>query len=88
MPYIKRAPHVTEKGYSVSLWLTPAFGPFPREVLFLLSAQSQESRGFSNPYWLFTASVPYATLIFGKLRNLTGLSRREPIQSLLFQLIH
>jgi hypothetical protein len=35
---------------SVSLWLTQAFGLFPQEVLFLLSAQTQESRGFSNPY--------------------------------------
>ena len=73
---------------SVSLWLTPAGGPFPREVLFLLSAQTHQSRGFSNPYWPFTASVPYTTPIFGKLRNLTGLSPRKPIQSLLFQLIH
>ena len=73
---------------SVSLWLTPAFGAFPREVLFLLSAKTPESRGFSHPYWQFTASVLSATPIFGKLRNLTGLSPREPIQCLLFQLIH
>jgi hypothetical protein len=35
---------------SVSLWLTPAFGLVTREVLFLLSAQTQESHNFSNPY--------------------------------------
>jgi hypothetical protein len=84
----KRLFRISGENGSVSLWLTPAFGPFPREVLFLLSAKTHQSRGFSNPYWQFTASVPYATPIFGKLRNLTGLSRREPIQSLLFQLIH
>ena len=69
-------------------WLTQAFEPVPREVLFLLSAKTHQSRGFSNPYWQFIASVPSATPIFGKLRNLTGLSPREPIQCLLFQLIH
>ena len=51
---------------SVSLWLTQAFAPFPREVLFLLSAQTQQSRGFSNPYWPFTANVLYATPIWGE----------------------
>ncbi len=84
----KRLFRISGENGSVSLWLTPAFGLVPREVLFLLSAKTQESRGFSNPYWQFTASVPSATLIFGKLRDLTGLSPREPIQSLLFQLIH
>jgi len=79
--------HLKEYG-SVSLGLTPAFGPFPREVLFLLSAQTHQSRGFSNPYWQFTPSVPSATPVFGKFRNLTGLSPPEPIQFLLFQLIH
>jgi hypothetical protein len=32
--------------------------------------------------------VPSATPVFGKFRNLTGLSPPEPIQFLLFQLIH
>jgi hypothetical protein len=84
----KRLFRISGENGSVSLWLTPAGGPFPREVLFLLSAKTHQSRGFSNPYWQFTVSVPYATLIFGKLRNLTGLSPREPIQCLLFPLIH
>ena len=83
----KRLFRISGENGSVSLWLTPAGGPFPREVLFLLSAQTHQSRGFSNPYWLFTASVPSATPIFGKLRNLTGLSPRQPIQCLLFPLI-
>jgi len=84
----KRLFRISGENGSVSLWLPPSFGAFPREVLFLLSAQTHQSRGFSNPYWQFTASVPSATPIFGKLRNLTGLSPREPIQCLLFPLIH
>jgi len=84
----KRLFRIYGENGSVSQRLTPAFRPFPWEVLFLLSAKTQESRGFSNPYWQFTASVLYATLIFGKLRNLTGLSPGEPIQCLLFPLIH
>ena len=84
----KRLFRISSENGSVSLGLTPAFGAFPGEVLFLWSAQTHQSRGFSNPYWQFTASVPSATPIFGKLRNLTGLSPREPIQSLLFPLIH
>jgi hypothetical protein len=84
----KRLFRIFGENGSVSLWLTPAFGLFPREVLFLLSAQTHQSRGFSNPYWQFTPSVPSATPVFGKFRNLTGLSPSEPIQFLLFQLIH
>jgi len=84
----KRLFRISGENGSVSQRLTPAFGLFPREVLFLLSAKTHQSRGFSNPYLQFTASVPSATPIFGKLRNLTGLSPREPIQSLLFPLIH
>ena len=84
----KRLFRISGENGSVSLWLTQAFGAFPREILFLLSPKTHQSWGFSNPYWQFTASVPSATLIFGKLRNLTGLSPREPIQCLLFPLIH
>jgi len=84
----KRLFRISGENGSVSLWFTQAFEPVPREVLFLLSAKTYQSRGFSNPYWQFTASVPSATPIFGKLRNLTGLSPREPIKYLLFQLIH
>ena len=84
----KKLFRISSENGRVSLWLSPAFGLFPGEVLFLLSAQSHQSWGFSNPYWQFTASVPYATQIVGKLRNLTGLSPREPIQCLLFPLIH
>jgi hypothetical protein len=47
----KRLFRISSENGSVSLWLTPAFGLFPREVLFLLSAKTHQSRGFSNSYW-------------------------------------